>query len=599
MAVENERLPAWDLSPFYGFDGDVKNIKTLDDLYTQNVKQDITLLQDLSSSFEKSYRDHVQEKVTSLFDMLQEYERIDTIAGKIQTYSYLLYAKNTSHPLVLSFHQKCTETINDIYQNLLFFEVELGHIEDRFLNEVIKKDQRLSFYSFWIDHFRKRKAYQLTEKEEKILHAKRISGRDSWIRLFDETMSQMRFPVDGKMLTESETLHLLQNKEESIRKQVALSLGQTLKEKESLFALITNTLAKDKAVDDQLRGFKTPVSSRNLANTIEDSVVETLIETVKESYGSLSHRYYRLKAKILGKNRLNHWDRSAPLFHDDSVIPFSEAKHIVLDAYRSFIPEMATIAEGFFEGYIDAAPVDGKDGGAFSHPCVPELHPYILMNYHGNLRDVMTLAHELGHGVHQVLSAKRGYWGADTPLTVAETASVFGEMLTFKHLSKTLTGDQKRYLLASKIEDMIATVIRQTAFFDFEWRVHNARQKGEILPQDLHAMWMSVSKESLGDGVLLDEHYDAYWSYIPHFIHSPFYVYAYAFGDCLVNSLYRCYEEGMPDFKEKYLKMLSLGGTRYYTEMLSSFGLDPHQKSFWQGGLSVLEEMIVSLENTL
>jgi oligoendopeptidase F len=333
---------------------------------------------------------------------------------------------------------------------------------------------------------------------------------------------------------------------------------------------------------------------------VEDEIVEILTKKVKENYKNISHRYYKIKAKILGLKKMDYFDRNAPLSKiDDEIIPFKNAKKLVLDAYQEFSPKMREIGEIFFDkNWIDAKVIKGKDSGAFSHPCVPCVHPYILMNYQGKIRDVMTLAHELGHGVHQYLAAKQGYFMSSTPLTLAETASVFGEQLTFQKILKNEKDEKKKKLIiANKVEDMINTVIRQIAFLEFEKKVHENRKNGEISLENLCNFWMEIQKESLGSAFKFDDEYKYFWLYIPHFIHSPFYVYSYAFGDCLVNSLYGIYKSGkIKNFEEKYIEMLSLGGVKHHKEMLEPFNLSIDNEEFWQSGLDVIIGYIDELE---
>ena len=373
----------------------------------------------------------------------------------------------------------------------------------------------------------------------------------------------------------------------------------TFKENERLFSLITNTLAKDKEISDRWRGFADIADARHLSNRVEPEVVDALVAAVREAYPRLSHRYYRLKAKWFGKKTLPHWDRNAPLPKVDMrPIPWRDAENTVLSAYGAFSPKMAGIADKFFkQNWIDAPIRPGKAPGAFSHPTVPSAHPYVLLNYQGRPRDVMTLAHELGHGVHQVLAAPNGALMAPTPLTLAETASVFGEMLTFQALlARTTDQRERKALLAGKVEDMINTVVRQIAFYTFERKIHTERKAGELTSEQIGKIWVEVQAESLGSAIELMPGYETYWMYIPHFVHSPFYVYAYAFGDCLVNSLYAVYQNASEGFAERYLAMLAAGGTKHHAELLAPFGLDARDPAFWQGGLSVIERLIGELE---
>src|SRR3984893_7882460 len=433
--------------------------------------------------------------------------------------------------------------------------------------------------------------HQLSDEVEQLLHEKYVAGRAAWTRLFDETIADVSFPIRGAGNREAEALHLLSAPDPDVRREAALIIGEVLGKNARTFALITNTLAKDKEIEDRWRRFARPISSRNLANFVEDKVVDALIAAVRDSYPTLSHRYYRLKARWFGVEQLPFWDRNAPLPEDeDRQITWPEAEETVLSAYGAFSPELAAVGGCFFAGrWIDAPVRPGKASGAFAHPTVPSAHPYLLLNYQGKVRDVMTLAHELGHGVHQVLAARQGALMADTPLTLAETASVFGEMLTFQSLLKSAPDKSTRKaMLAGKVEDMLNTVVRQIAFYDFESRLHMARRKGELTPDAIGELWMAVQKESLGPAFTFDDEYKNYWSYIGHFIHSPFYVYAYAFGDCLVNSLYAAYQSGQKDFQVKYLDMLKAGGVKRHKELLAPFGLEASDLACGDKGLGVI-----------
>jgi oligoendopeptidase F len=480
----------------------------------------------------------------------------------------------------------------------VFFPLELNRIDDAVLERAMQTPA-LDHYRPWIEDLRKDKPYQLEDRVEQLFHEKSQSGHAAWNRLFDQTIAGLRFEVGPKQLAIEPTLSLLQDRDGNKRKAAADALAKTFKANERMFALITNTLAKDKDISDRWRGFKDVAASRHLNNRVEPEVVDALVASVQGAYPRLSHRYYRLKAGWFKKKKLAHWDRNAPLpFAATATIAWPEAKHMVLTAYRGFSPRMAEIAERFFtDRWIDAPVRPGKAPGAFSHPTTPSAHPYVLMNYQGKPRDVMTLAHELGHGVHQVLAAKNGALMAPTPLTLAETASVFGEMLTFRRLlSQTKNARQRKALLAGKVEDMINTVVRQIAFYSFERAVHTERKNGELTAERIGQIWLSVQGESLGPAIEIKPGYENFWMYIPHFIHSPFYVYAYAFGDCLVNSLYAVYEHAADGFAERYLAMLEAGGTKHYSQLLRPFGLDAKDPKFWQGGLSIISGMIDELE---
>ena len=535
-----------------------------------------------------------------LAEALVRFEALSDTLGKLGSYAGLLYAADTSNPEYAKFYGDIQEKITAITTALIFFELEINKIDDAVLAQALR-EPALARYKPWFDDLRKEKPYQLAEQLEKLFHEKSSTSRNSWNRLFNETMTALRFEVDGEPepLALEPTLNLLMNADARKRRAAAEALAKVFKENIRLFTLITNTLAKDKEISDRWRGFQDVADSRHLANRVERDVVDALIASVRAAYPRTSYRYYAMKANWLGQPKLAYWDRNAPLpDRPERIVPWNEAQTMVLDAYGAFAPRMAGIAKKFFDAaWIDAPVREGKAPGAFSHPTVPSVHPYILMNYQGKSRDVMTLAHELGHGVHQVLAAPLGPLLAPTPLTLAETASVFGEMLTFKALLASASDPkEKKALLAQKVEDMINTVMRQVAFYLFERRVHEQRKSGELTSETLGEIWLDVQRESLGPAIDLAEGYESYWSYVPHFIHSPFYVYAYAFGDCLVNSLYGLYQDAHPDFVDKYFAMLEAGGSKHHSELLAPFGLDASERAFWDKGLKVIEGMIDELE---
>ena len=585
-------LPEWNLADLYpGHDA-------------PEVARDLQTAQTDCEAFERDYKGQLAEMASGpnggakLADAVRRYEAIDDLLGRLISYAALLYSGDTSDTVLSKFYGDMQEQLTTISSHLLFFTLELNRIEDAALEKAMS-DPALGHYRPWIEDIRKDKPYQLEDRVELLFHEKSVTGYSAFNRLFDETMSSLRFKVNGKELAIEPTLSLLQDTQEKNRRAASDALAKTFKENLRLFALITNTLAKDKEISDRWRGFKDVAHSRHLANRVEPEVVDALVSSVRAAYPALSHRYYALKARWFGKKTLPNWDRNAPLPKVAMrTIRWPEAQATVLSAYGDFSPKMADIAERFFaERWIDAPVRPGKAPGAFSHPTVPSAHPYVLMNYQGKPRDVMTLAHELGHGVHQVLAAHNGALMAPTPLTLAETASVFGEMLTFrKLLDETKDKQQRKAMLAAKVEDMINTVVRQIAFYAFERQVHTERRSGELTAERLCAIWMDVQHESLGPAIDLKPGYETFWTYIPHFIHSPFYVYAYAFGDCLVNSLYAVYEQSEAGFAERYLEMLAAGGTKHHSELLAPFGLDARDPSFWQGGLGVIERMIGELE---
>ncbi|MBI2256661.1 MAG: M3 family oligoendopeptidase [Proteobacteria bacterium] len=577
----------------------------LADLYTTPtdpaIERDLQSLAALSGEFKRRFEGKLAGlSGAELLAGLLDFEKMQDLAGRVGSYAQLAYAGNMADPELARFQQNISERLNNISVETLFFTLELNKIDDAVLAKQLTHGP-LQRYAPWLDAVRAFRPHQLSDEAERLLHEKSISGRQAWNRMFDETMADLRFDVEGQKLTSNEVLNLLTDRDGAKRKAAAMGLSKGLKDNQRIFALVTNTLAKDKEIEDKWRQFKRPVSSRNLANQVEDEVVDALVKAVKQGYPQLSHRYYKLKAKWMGVDALDFWDRNAPLPRDDDrLIPWGEATKSVLDAYHEFSPELAAVGKQFFDkNWIDAPSRPGKDPGAFAHPTVPSAHPYLLLNYHGRTRDVMTLAHELGHGVHQVLAGPQGALLADTPLTLAETASVFGEMLTFQSLLKRESDPAKRrILLAGKVEDMLNTVVRQIAMHNFETVLHDERRAGEVIPERIAEIWLETQREALGAGVKLpkDSEYGVYWSYIPHFIHVPFYVYAYAFGDCLVNSLYAVYRNASTGFAEKYLDMLKAGGTKRHKELLAPFGLDAADPAFWSKGLGVVSGFIDELE---
>jgi len=586
------KLPEWNLSDLYsGIDA-------------PEVTHDLERMDADCVAFETDYKGKLAERTgaegggTWLAQAVRRYEAIDDLAGRLGSYAGLVHAGDSVDPAISKFYGDVSERLTNASVHLLFFSLELNRIDDDVIARAMQTPE-LAHYRPWIEDLRKDKPYQLEDRVEQLFHEKSQSGYAAWNRLFDQTISALRFKVGPKELAIEPTLTLLQDRAAAKRKAAGQALAKTFKANERTFALITNTLAKDKEISDRWRGFQDVADSRHLTNRVEREVVDALVGSVRSAYPKLSHRYYRLKAAWFKKKKLPHWDRNAPLpFAATGSIAWPEAKKMVLTAYRGFSPEMARIAERFFtDRWIDAPVRPGKAPGAFSHPTTPSAHPYVLMNYQGKPRDVMTLAHELGHGVHQVLAAKNGALMAPTPLTLAETASVFGEMLTFRRLlGETRSVKQRQALLAGKVEDMINTVVRQIAFYTFERAVHTERKNGELTAERIGEIWLSVQGESLGPAIDIRPGYENFWMYIPHFIHSPFYVYAYAFGDCLVNSLYAVYENAQSGFAERYLAMLSAGGTKHYSELLRPFGLDARDPKFWNGGLSVIAGMIDELE---
>ena len=582
------KLPVWNLKDLY------------ESPKAKNLNNDLNQLRRITKKFEKKYTYKITKLSPSqLLKAIIELENIDIKIDKIMSYAHLLVAEDGNNEKNKIFYQQMQEQITNIASSIVFFSLELNEVSDAKLNKIYA-DKKLEPYKNWIKNIRKFKPYQLDVKTEKLLQEKSITSRSAWVRLFDDTIASLKFPFKGKNLSSAEIFNFLSDKKESNRKKSAEVVSSVLKDNISLFTSITNNLAKDKSINDKWRGLPSPVSSRNLSNVVEDEVVEALTETIKENYPKIAHRYYKIKAKWFKKKSLMYWDRNAPLpFQSQSVYSWRDAKRIVSDAYSNFDKRAGDIVNKFFDNsWIHAPVIAGKSPGAFAASTVPSAHPFILVNYQGKARDIATLAHELGHGIHQYLAGrKQTYFNSSTPLTLAETASVFGEMLTFKSLlSITTKENERKGLLANKVEDMLNTVVRQIAFFEFEKRIHDQRKIKELSVNEICKIWIDVQKQSLGPSIKFNDDYKYFWSYIPHFIHSPFYVYAYAFGDCLVNSLFNVYESKLPKFEDKYITLLESGGSNTYDKLLKPFGLNPKKKDFWQKGVNVIESLIDQLE---
>ena len=583
-------LPDWDLRDLYAAPD------------APGFASDLDRVQSKSADFASSYQGKLDSlDAAGLLACVLAYEEISRIAGRVMSYTGLRYSQNTMDPARAKQLADAEVRVTDATAPLVFFSLEFNRLDENHLQKLLNENADLARYQPVFRRMRAMKRYQLSDEIERLLHDQSVVGASAWNKLFDETMAGMAFTVQGEEedLSLESTLTLMSHTSRPKREAAARALAAGLQNDIKLFSRITNTLAKEKEIEDRWRGLPTPQMARHLSNDVEPEVVQALRDAVVAAYPRLSHRYYRLKARWMGLDRLAIWDRNAPLETEEPpVISWQEARATVLDAYNSFAPEMAEIARPFFDkGWIDAGVKPGKSPGAFAHPTVTNVHPYVMLNYLGKPRDVMTLAHELGHGVHQVLAASQGELLASTPLTLAETASVFGEMLTFrKLLAKAETTAQRKTLLAGKVEDMINTVIRQIAFYEFECRVHAARAEGELTPDDINTIWLAVQQESLGDAFDYMDGYEVFWSYVPHFIHSPFYVYAYAFGDSLVNALYAAYEGGLQDFQAKYFDMLRAGGSKHHKELLAPFGLDLADPSFWQKGLGMISGFIDELE---
>jgi oligoendopeptidase F len=588
-ALNPQSLPTWDLSDLYPAPDSAQ------------LQADLAEAEASARAFKDRYTGKLASSPGSaLATAIKEYERIEEILGRIMSYAQLLFSSDSTNSVYGQFYQTMSERVTEISSHLIFFTLEINRVDDATFERELKADAGFEHYRPWLRDLRVFRPHQLSDEVEELLHDKDVTGQSAWSRLFDETVAGMRVTVGSEALTVNAALEKLSAPDRSLRQAAGEAIGAAFKERIRLFSLITNTKAKDKEIIDRWRKYPRPGSYRNRSNMVEDEVVDALVTAVVDAYPRLSHRYYLMKAKWLGLPKLAHYDRNAPLpGDDDRKISWTEARERVLTAYGAFSPDLARIGQQFFDKpWIDVPPREGKAGGAFSHPTVPSAHPYLLLNYHGRTRDVMTLAHELGHGVHQVLAGSQGYLMASTPLTLAETASVFGEMLTFRALLDSAVPEQRRVMLTSKVEDMLNTVVRQIAFYRFETKVHDERRGGELLPDRIGEIWRDVQTESLGPAFDFSPEYDVFWAYIPHFVHSPFYVYAYAFGDCLVNALYSVFQSGHPGFQAKYLDMLRAGGTRRHKELLAPFGLDASDPAFWTKGLDVISGFIDELEAT-
>ena len=583
----NNQLPIWNLSEIY------KDIKD------PNIGKDIKEISKLSNEFLKKWKGRIKElSATDFVNCIEKYQAINESIYKIGTHSSLTFATNMEDPEISRYNSSISDQITEILSSLIFFTLELSKIDDKTIESWMKENSAQKWQPF-ITILRKRNPYLLDPLVEEILIEKSATGRAAWVRLFDETSAALRFPFRKDLLSEAEILNLLSDSDPENRKIAGKSLSEILDKNKRIFAMILNVISRDRYIEDNKRGFQRIMSSRNLDNDVEDEVVDALVNTVDKAMPKLTHRYYKWKAKQFGKSKLDWWDRNAPLPQtSENPIKWVDAKNIILDSFSSFHPKISNLAELFFKNnWIDASVRQGKASGAFAHPSVPSLHPYILVNYQGKIRDVMTLAHELGHGVHQILAAKNGLLMAETPLTLAETASVFGEMLVFRKLLDESSVEQKKQLLAGKIEDMLNTVARQIGFHQFEVKFHEARIKSELTPDEISDIWMETQSHAVGPYVNLNKDYRVLWGYIPHFVHTPFYVYAYAFGDSLVNALWYAYQQSDKDeFSKKYIDMLSSGGTKSHNDLLKPFNLSAYEDSFWDKGIVMITSLMDELE---
>ena len=582
----SETLPNWNLKDFY---------LSIDD---RQIEKDLELFKNFTLNFSNKYKDKLLSFALDFEEIVKEYEDGNELGDKLGNYAFLIYATNMNDQKTVQFYQGINEKLTEISSNLIFFTNEINSSSD---NDFEAFKNGSGKYKNWLINLRRFKDHQLDQKSEKIFLDKNLTSNSSWVRFFEEQINDLKFEINGKEHNSSDALNLLSDHDEEIRKKAALSIESVFQTNVKTFTFITNTLAKDKITNDKWRNYTSPVESRNLANNVEGEVVDALTKSVTSNYKNISHRYYEIKSKLFNKKQLDYWDRNAPYPNSPKkLIQWEEAKDIVLRSYENFDQSFKDIVLLFFQNnWIDAELKSGKSPGAFAASTIPSIHPYILTNFHGKTRDVMTLAHELGHGCHQYLSSKQGLLLSSTPLTLAETASVFGEMMTFRTLLDESDKDTRKFLLASKIEDMINTVVRQISFFEFEKLVHNERKNIELSSDQISDFWMTTQSESLGPHIKLSEGYKYFWTYIPHFIHTPFYVYAYAFGDCLVNILIQLYDEGLPNFKNHYIDLLKSGGSKHYSQVLKPFNVDLTNQQSWQKGLSMISGLIDEFEKSI
>ena len=582
----SETLPNWNLKDFY---------LSIDD---KQIEKDLELFKNFTLNFSNKYKDKLLSFALDFEEIVKEYEDGNELGDKLGNYAFLIYATNMNDQKTVQFYQGINEKLIEISSNLIFFTNEINSSSD---NDFEAFKNGSGKYKNWLINLRRFKDHQLDQKSEKIFLDKNLTSNSSWVRFFEEQINDLKFEINGKEHNSSDALNLLSDHDEEIRKKAALSIESVFQTNVKTFTFITNTLAKDKITNDKWRNYTSPVESRNLANNVEGEVVDALTKSVTSNYKNISHRYYEIKSKLFNKKQLDYWDRNAPYPNSPKkLIQWEEAKDIVLRSYENFDQSFKDIVLLFFQNnWIDAELKSGKSPGAFAASTIPSIHPYILTNFHGKTRDVMTLAHELGHGCHQYLSSKQGLLLSSTPLTLAETASVFGEMMTFRTLLDESDKDTRKFLLASKIEDMINTVVRQISFFEFEKLVHNERKNIELSSDQISDFWMTTQSESLGPHIKLSEGYKYFWTYIPHFIHTPFYVYAYAFGDCLVNILIQLYDEGLPNFKNHYIDLLKSGGSKHYSQVLKPFNVDLTNQQSWQKGLSMISGLIDEFEKSI
>ena len=584
----NKSAPAWDLSDLY------QSIKD------PQITVDLEAYRAMALDFADRYKGKLAGLSADEFlVVLQDIEQRSVIASRLGGFAYLNMVTQMKNTEAVGFYQQIEETLTDFAKPTVFFSVEFNALPDAKIDEWLK-DKRIYAYHYWIKRVRKFKDYELSEPEERLLLEKSLTSGDAWVRLYEETSSRLNYTVDGKHYNDAEISKLLLDKDADLRLKAGKEINHVLQKNGHLMTFIYNMVIKDKAIEDEKRGFKTPISARNMSEDVSDESVEVLASTVKKHYKDIAHRFYKLKAKWLGVEKINYWDRNAPLpFSEDINYTWDEAVEIVLKAYKEFSPKLYAIAKEFFDNnWIDVPPRDGKRSGAFCSGPLASKHPYLMLNFTGKQNDVLTLAHELGHGCHHQLRLNNGELNEHSRMTSEEVASVFGEMIVFQSMLKNMPNDKARLcLIASKVGDMINTAIRQIAFHFFELRAHNERRDGELTSERLSQIWSEEMRDSLGDAVVVDENSAHIWSMVGHFFFLPFYVYAYSYADCFVNSVYQVKQSGTVDnFADKYLEMLSKTALEDYEQILAPFGLNPNNAEFWEYGLSLISAYIDELE---
>ena len=589
--AQKSNLPDWDLSEYYKSEDDPK------------IDKDIEQYAKLAEKFSNDYRGKVAKLDADEFlKALKTLEKLSNIGSKLGGFSYLNSVTKMKDTKATALYQKIVEKLTDAGRYLVFFTLEYNKLSQTAERELLK-DKRIQTYAPYLKRIRRFKPYELAEDIEKTLLEKEVTSGGAWVRYYEEYMARLTYEVDGKKYNDAEISKLSLSADAGLRAKAGKEINRVSEANSHTISFIYNMIIKDKATEDEKRGFKLPMSARNLSEDVSDETVNTLAQTVRDNYKDIAWRFYKIKAKLLGVKKINYWDRNAPLpIEKDASYSWDEAVKIVLDAYKAFSPKLYNIAKDFFDKpWIDVAPKEGKRSGAFcSGPLVTE-HPFLMLNFVGKRNDVLTLAHELGHGCHHQLRQKNGVLNETTRMTTEEVASVFGEMLVFQAmLNNAKTKEEKISLLAMKVNDMINTAVRQIAFHFFEKRAHEERKNGELSAERLNQIWLEEMKASLGPSVVVDKDSEAIWGQVGHFFFLPFYVYAYSFADCVVNSLYWLkLTNKIKNFEDKYLHLLSQTAIGDYQEIFAPFGLNPESKEFWQGGLNLISYYIDELEKLI